>query len=33
MIDPQELITLIGGLGWLVVLVVNKQIAKSRSAQ
>jgi len=32
MIDPQEVITLIGGLGWLVVLVVNQHIAK-RAAQ
>ena len=32
MIDPNEVITLIGGLGWLVVLVVN-QHRSSRAAQ
>jgi len=33
MIDPQDIITIIGGLGWLVSLLVNQQIAKTRSAQ
>jgi hypothetical protein len=33
MIDPNEAITLIGGLGWLVVLVVNQHIASRRAAQ
>lgn len=33
MIDPNEAITLIGGLGWLVVLVVNQHIAGRRAAK
>ncbi len=28
MIDPTEIITIIGGLGWLVSLLANQQIAR-----
>lgn len=31
MIEPQDIITIIGGLGWLVSLLVNQQIARRAS--